>query len=89
MKHVILAVFLGCISSAAMAELCTLSREQVSGDNKFCFYQCLRGDEVLTVRALAQCPLIKEFQTSRPVVSLPISEIARRSEPAAEAQRSR
>ena len=64
MKRLILAMLFGCLSSAANAELCMFSREQVSGDNKFCFYKCLRGDEVLTIGKLGQCCYVRRFLRS-------------------------
>jgi hypothetical protein len=64
MRRLLSTTALVFLSSVAMAEQCTLSREEVSGENKLCFYKCLRGDQVLTIRAMSQCPLIKEFSSS-------------------------
>jgi hypothetical protein len=61
MKMLLSATALALFSPVAMPEQCTLAREEVSGENKFCFYKCLRGDQVLTIRALSQCPLMREF----------------------------
>lgn len=44
-------------ASAAHAEFCSLSGEQISGLNKICYYHCTTGSKALTVRATDMCPI--------------------------------
>lgn len=60
----ITVLFMITISTSAIAEYCTLTREEVSGNNKFCFYGCIRGEQVVTINSLYPCPLMKNFASS-------------------------
>lgn len=61
MKRYIATSLLLIVSSVASAEYCNFSREEVSGENKFCFYRCAFGEKVVTVGRHEQCVFIKEF----------------------------
>ena len=62
MNKLVCAAFLFLSTSTAFAASCPFSREEVSGTNKHCFYQCLlTGEQVFTINSLYTCPMYKEF----------------------------
>lgn len=68
MKKIFAGCLLLCLSSIALAEYCFYSREEVSGESKFCFYKCAFGEKVVTVRNLDRCNPMLEFS------ALPLSK---------------
>jgi hypothetical protein len=40
-----------------VAGTCTLDREATSGSQKFCYYNCVDGEKVVTISATEFCPL--------------------------------
>jgi len=40
-----------------VAGSCTLDREAISGSKKFCYYNCIDGEKVVTIGATEFCPL--------------------------------
>lgn len=64
MRKIIVSILATAATFNCLAENCTLSREQVSGESRFCYYACLRGERVLTVSNLQRCPLLSEFNSS-------------------------
>jgi len=63
MRKLVLFLLTSIASFSSLAEQCSLSREQVNGESKFCFYACLRGERVLTIGSLQRCPLLSEFNS--------------------------
>jgi hypothetical protein len=64
MKQLVTGVLVYFICSSATAEYCTFAREEISGNNKFCFYSCVKGEQVVTINSLYPCPLMRNFATS-------------------------
>lgn len=73
MKQLILGVLAIFLCSSATAEYCNLSREEISGSNKFCFYGCVGGEKVITVSSLSRCPLLQVFNSS--ILNEPTSKL--------------
>lgn len=61
MKNLSVFLALALLGTAASAETCFKSGEQVSGMNKLCFYKCLSGTKVLNLTSIDLCPLSADF----------------------------
>jgi hypothetical protein len=58
MRKPILCAALALAVTAALAQsTCYFSHETVSGLNKTCFYNCVRGSTAITIGAAQLCPL--------------------------------
>ena len=42
---------------ASNAIACFYQREEISGMNKICYYQCVNGTRAITISAVSLCPL--------------------------------
>jgi len=50
-------LFSGSSPAIEVAGSCTLDREAISGSKKFCYYNCIDGEKVVTIGATEFCPI--------------------------------